>query len=251
MVKRLLLFFRTRKYELLLAALIQHLFVGIILPNQLIYFEFIWPLNMTVLGVASTGVFLEKGRVRRVIRTVLSLVVLALTLASPIMATNHFMMGLSIVYVLFFGYIFWEIIKFLAQPSYIDVDVILASACGYLLLIEISTFFFQSLYYRDPASFNGIDISNGTITYIDFVYFSSITLTSIGYGDITPNMYYTKLATALIGIVGQFYSVVLVGILISKFSSRTEAAEREQSREEPPRRPDSNGTSTNKIDINV
>lgn len=57
---------------------------------------------------------------------------------------------------------------------------------------------------------------------MDLVYFCSITLTTIGYGDITPNAYYTKLATSLIGIAGQFYSVVLLGILISKFTSREE-----------------------------
>ena len=57
--------------------------------------------------------------------------------------------------------------------------------------------------------------------YMDLVYFNSITLTSIGYGDLTPGTHYTKLITAFIGIVGQFYSVVLVGILISKFSSKS------------------------------
>jgi hypothetical protein len=54
------------------------------------------------------------------------------------------------------------------------------------------------------------------------LYYSTITLTSIGYGDITPNVHYTKLIVSLVGIVGQFYSVVLVGILISKFVSKSD-----------------------------
>lgn len=57
---------------------------------------------------------------------------------------------------------------------------------------------------------------------MDLVYFSSITLTSIGFGDITPSSYHTKLITAFFGIAGQFYVVVLVGILISKFSSKSD-----------------------------
>ena len=94
-----------------------------------------------------------------------------------------------------------------------------ASACGYFLLIEISTFLLQFFVVQNPNSFKGIDSSMSAKTYIDLVYFSSITLTSIGFGDITPNTHYTKLITAFFGIAGQFYSVVLVGILISKFTS--------------------------------
>ena len=73
--------------------------------------------------------------------------------------------------------------------------------------------------YQNPQSFKGIDFSSPAQTYIDLVYFSSVTLTSIGFGDITPNAYNTKLITSFFGIAGQFYSVVLVGILISKFTS--------------------------------
>ncbi len=55
---------------------------------------------------------------------------------------------------------------------------------------------------------------------MDLDYFCSVTLTSIGFGDIAPSACFTKLITSFFGIVGQFYSVVLVGILISKFSSK-------------------------------
>ncbi|MEO7960854.1 MAG: ion channel [Ginsengibacter sp.] len=78
----------------------------------------------------------------------------------------------------------------------------------------------QSFFYRHPGSFKGINITSPAGIFMDFVYFSSISLTSIGFGDITPTIYYTKLTTSFFGMAGQFYSVVLVGILISKFSAR-------------------------------
>jgi hypothetical protein len=107
----------------------------------------------------------------------------------------------------------------LVKPSYINVDIISASACGYFLLIEICTFLLQLFVYQNNKSFIGIDMANSATIFMDLVYFSSILLTSIGFGDITPNMYHTKLIASFFGIVGQFYSVVLVGILISKFTS--------------------------------
>ena len=58
-----------------------------------------------------------------------------------------------------------------------------------------------------------------TATYLDLVYFCSITLTSIGYGDISPGNHAAKLVVSFMGIVAHLYSVVLVGILIGKFTA--------------------------------
>lgn len=81
--------------------------------------------------------------------------------------------------------------------------------------------------YADQDSFKGIDYSSPAHVFIDLVYFCSITLTTIGFGDITPSAPHTKLASSLFGVAGQFYSVVLVGILISKFTSKSDAKQKE------------------------
>lgn len=114
---------------------------------------------------------------------------------------------------------FVEIIRFLIRPSYINVDIISASACGYFLLVEISVFLLQAFYYNDPAVLSNVSNASPAETYMDLVYFSSISITSIGFGDITPTSYVTRLIVSLFGVVSQFYAVVLVGILISKFVS--------------------------------
>ena len=220
----ILSFLHKYKYELLLAALIQHLFIGIILRDLPLYTKVIWPINMLILGIASVGVFIEKGHLKNLIQKVLFLLVVALPIGLTFWGNNPtYFLFLNIAYVLFFLLIFWEVLKYLIKPSYINTDIISASACGYFLLIEISTFLLQYFVYQNPQSFKGIDMSNPALTYTDLVYFSSITLTSIGFGDITPNSHYTKLITSFFGIAGQFYSVVLVGILISKFSSKSDS----------------------------
>ena len=213
-------FLSKNKYEILLVALVQHLFVGIVLSDMDFYVKVIWPINMIIVGIASVGVFMEKGRFKKVIKNSLFLLVLALPLSLSIIKISPQIMSIiSAVYVLFFLFIFLEVIRFLIKPSYINSDVISASACGYLLLIEVNVFLMQIFFYYNSHSFKGIDTSSTSAVYMDLVYFCSITITSIGFGDITPNSHVTKLITSLFGIIGQFYSVVLVGILISKFSS--------------------------------
>jgi hypothetical protein len=220
MYNTILAFLHKKKYELLLFALIQHLFVGIFLRDLAFYTKVIWPINMLILGAASVGVFVEKGHWKNIIQKILFLVVLALPIGLSIFGNSiPYFLFLNIAYVVFFLFIFWEVLKYLIKPSYINTDVISASACGYFLLIEISTFLLQFFVVQNPLSFKGIDGSLPALTYMDLVYFSSITLTSIGFGDILPNTHYTKLITSFFGIAGQFYSVVLVGIIISKFTS--------------------------------
>lgn len=213
-------FFTKNKYELLLFALVQHLFVGIVLRDMENYVKIIWPINMIIVGIASIGVFIEKGRFKKIIKNTLFLLVFLMPLSlSFVKNSPEFMRTISAVYVLFFLFIFLEIIRFLLKPSYINTDIISASACGYFLLIEVNVFLMQIFFYSNSHSIKGIDMSSTSAVYMDLVYFCSITITSIGFGDILPNSHVTKLVTALFGIIGQFYTVVLVGILISKFSS--------------------------------
>ncbi len=222
-MKKIFNFLLDRKYEFLLFGLLQHTFIGIFLTDLDQYRKVIWPINMVILILCCLLVFLKKGKRKNVPLILLTLSVCVLPVIAAFTGFSPwFMEFLSILYVLFFAYVFYDLLGFLIRPSYINTDIISASICGYLLLVEIMTFLMQTCYYNNPTSFKGIDNTITSGIYIDFVYYSTITLTSIGYGDILPASPQMKLLSAFFGIVGQFYSVVLVGILISKFTSRTE-----------------------------
>jgi len=214
-------FLYTNKYEILLFGLLQHLFIGILLADLSEALRFIWFINIIILGFATFGLFIQKGKRKNQIRNILLFLVVLVTIGMPFNTTNkNFIIVVNIIYILFFIFIFWEVLRFLVSPSYINKDVISAAACGYFLLIEISIFVMDTHFYQNPNSFLGLNTSTKYATFTDFVYFSSITVSSIGFGDITPNSQQTKLFVSLLGIIGQFYSVVLVGILISKFTSK-------------------------------
>lgn len=209
------------KYELLLCALILHLFIGVFIPDLSVYTRGVWLMNILLVGVASIGVFVEKGKWKKRIRNALFILVLVLPAGiSFFSGIQLYEQVLNLTYVVFFLYIFIEILKFLVKPGYVNTDIISAAGCGYFLLIEMAIFLFQFFIRSNHASFKGIDLSHYTTIFTDLVYFCSITLTSIGFGDITPATHSTKLVASMFGIIGQFYSVVLLGILIGKFTSR-------------------------------
>ena len=209
------------KYVFLLFGLIQHLFIGIFLRDFRFYAEVIWPINMFILGISSVGIFMGKGKWKNIFSNLLFVLVLVFPVILTVMwfPQRLMMQILSLVYIAFFTFIFIEVIRYLIIPGYINIDIITASACGYFLMIEVSVFLLSYFYYNNPEAFKNIDPRNVATVYTDLVYFSSIIQTTIGFGDITPNTHYTKLAVSLIGIAGHFYTVVLLGILIGKFTS--------------------------------
>lgn len=211
---------REKKYEILLFALLQHLFIGIFISDLDVYIRVIWPINMFILGLSCILVFKQKQRWKHWLRNIHFIFILLLPIGIPFFGNNsNYFIILNINYVIFFTFLLLELLRFLLKPGYINSDIISASACGFFLLIEISVFLLQILEYQNHDFFKGIDTSSPASIYTDLVYFCSITFTSIGFGDITPNHHISKLITAFIGVTGQFYTVVLVGILLSKFSS--------------------------------
>jgi hypothetical protein len=209
-----------RKYELLLLALLQHLFIGVFITNLSLYTRSLWLINIAIVGLVSIGVFREGGRWKKLIRNLLFILVLVLPVSSSFLWDyDAYYELMNLAYVCFFLFIFLEILRFLIKPGYVNADIILAAACGYFLLIEIAVFLFLFCLHQNPGSFTGISYEGHTTIFTDLVYYCSVTFTSIGFGDITAASHTTKLITSIFGITGQFYTVVLLGILISKFTS--------------------------------
>lgn len=64
------------KYSLLLLGLMQHLYIGIVLPDLDLYLNIVWPINMVVLGLASVVLFLDTQRWKRWTRNILLVLVI-------------------------------------------------------------------------------------------------------------------------------------------------------------------------------
>lgn len=71
-----------------------------------------------------------------------------------------------------------------------------------------------------PGSFKGLNPSGDGSVGLDLIYFSFVTMTTLGYGDVTPVRPIAQ-ATAYMGaVVGQFYIAVLVAGLVGGYVSQ-------------------------------
>lgn len=212
----------THRFELLLFALVMVLFNKVFFFSRSLYADLIWPVNMLLLGSVSMVAFHENERRIRFLKTLLFLGVIAV----PIFASSVFryyptaVLSL-VVYILFYGIIFVGLMKHMVQRSEVTESLIFGSLSGFLLLIMISAFSYLLIDILDTNSFQNLRGNTVPEKYHQIIYFSSITLSTIGYGDITPASDNARLLVAFWGVSGQFYMVSVVGIIISKYSSKT------------------------------
>lgn len=98
----------------------------------------------------------------------------------------------------------------------IDGNKILGAICLYILLGLIWAVLYTLVQLSFPDSF--VNISNGRAWYNlfpDFIYFSFVTITTLGFGDVSPLLPIPRFLVYLEAIIGQFYLTILVASLVS------------------------------------
>ncbi len=113
-------------------------------------------------------------------------------------------------------YLMTTLIAFMemARPSAIDINKIIGSICVYLLVGINWAFLYYFAEALQPGSFNGLNISNLELRLFELTYYSYVTLSTLGYGDITPAQPIVQTLAVLEALFGQFYIAILVAILV-------------------------------------
>ncbi len=102
-----------------------------------------------------------------------------------------------------------------------DLNTLMGAVCVYLLLGVIWAMIYGVFAYAWPeASFNGITFREDTVQFDNYLYYSFVTLTTAGYGDITPINPVIRTLAYLEMIVGQFYMAILVAGLVGLFMGK-------------------------------
>ena len=97
----------------------------------------------------------------------------------------------------------------------VDANKIIGSLSLYMLLGLIWTILYLILLTFDPQSFNGIEISDWRTTFSRVAYYSFVTLTTLGYGDISPKTHIGEFFAYMEAVAGVFYMAIFVSSLIN------------------------------------
>ena len=102
------------------------------------------------------------------------------------------------------------------RERWVTRDTLLGALAVYLLIGITSTVLYELIEILAPGSFTNIQGLSPAQLFAELNYFSLVTLTTLGYGDIAPVAATARMLAALEAIVGQFVVAAVVGLLISR-----------------------------------
>jgi hypothetical protein len=106
------------------------------------------------------------------------------------------------------------ILSRILRHNVVGIETILGALCIYVLL----GIAFAGIYTGiNDAEHNGFFAQPGPKTNVDFLYFSFITQTTVGYGDLTPGTDVGRVTVTFEALIGQVFLVTLVARLVSLY----------------------------------
>lgn len=206
---------RDRKYTWLLSALVALIVVSPFLERR----DDSWLLTALSAGVLIAVIFVVRGHYRRVwfagLLAVANLGVnlLTMTIKAPLLAFADGVLGL-----VFFGFATWVVYTDVMSARRVSADTLAGAVCVYLLLGASFGLLYYSIELLAPGSFSvSATPASAAGAWAELHYFSFVTLTTVGYGDLSPLTDQARSLAIVEGIAGQLYLAVLVARLVGKF----------------------------------
>jgi len=111
------------------------------------------------------------------------------------------------------------ILRFVFRSRRVTVDSIFGTVVAYLLLAVVFAIVHMLILHSDPLSFRlpEGELTKPGVMRSDLLYFSLVTIVTLGYGDIVPVTPLARMAAAFEGVVGQFYVAAVVAMLVGRF----------------------------------
>lgn len=129
------------------------------------------------------------------------------------------LMGSVVLFIrfIYFVMVFFSIMHYVMDRSPVTADKICGAVSAYMIMGIAWAFVYALLYRGDPAAFRVPDdlLSSETVNSIWTLYFSFTTLTTLGYGDITPVLPAAQSYAIMEAAAGQMFVAVIIARLIA------------------------------------
>lgn len=109
----------------------------------------------------------------------------------------------------------YSALKQVMSAKTVTKNHIIGSICIYLLLGLAWATLYLLILELLPEAFNGLEAKPWLTNLFNALYFSFITLTTVGYGDISPQLPVAQFFVFMESIVGSFYLAIMVASLVS------------------------------------
>jgi len=177
------------------------------------YFNFLF---LSLILLSATLTLKKSSNKLKVIRQAGYLIII-LTLIAAITDNSYFELVNRILFVLFFMLVAINLLVGIVRSKEVDTDVIFSAVAVYVLFGFCGAVLAAVIMFFEPAAFS----MNSTYSsqFHQLLYFSFVTITTTGYGDLLPIKPIARTLAIFLALFGQLYLTVIIGILIGKYLS--------------------------------
>jgi hypothetical protein len=136
----------------------------------------------------------------------------------------------NIMVVGFLAFVSYHLLCAVLDDREVTLDTIVGAICLYLLAGLLWTYLYATIILTSPSAFQlaitvdpPIASPFGKGGFQQLVYLSFVTMTTLGYGDITPVSAPAQTASYLQAVFGQFFLAVLVARLVTLYIAEVTA----------------------------
>ena len=169
---------------------------------------------VSVVTLAMSTFGFRYARLRLQTSIVFTLSVLIIVLLGVFLNANGMSSLHLFVLIIFYLWMTWLAAKQILFSGHVDGNKVVGAISIYLLIGLIWALLYLFIAQTIPGAFNGLEQRLWYDNFADGAYFSFVTLTTLGYGDISPVVPIARFLVYMEAIVGVFYLTILVASLI-------------------------------------
>jgi hypothetical protein len=130
---------------------------------------------------------------------------------------------------LFMLYVVAQVFRQVRRRSRVDFDTLIGGICIYLLLVILFSQLHTLVDVLSPGAYlsggaplvQWTEATNHDDIVAGFIYFSLTTITTLGYGDILPEITSARMLAGAEAILGQLYLALFIGRLVGLYTAQT------------------------------
>jgi len=168
--------------------------------------------SITLLLLSLIG--LREDRPRRIGLLILIGIMALASITRDVTNYQHFNFVYMFLLLVFFVTAAWLVGKKVLLTGHVDINIITGSIALYLILGFIWAILYTFLVQLEPEAIRGLEAENWINALSTMTYFSFVTLTTLGYGDMSPVTPIAQVLVILEAVTGMFYFAIVVASLI-------------------------------------
>ena len=207
------------RFNAFLATQLMVLFGSLFFPHH--FFEYTLLPLLYLLSIAA-GILMISKKKRLMWFSIALFIMAAILFGSDMLSRTQGVENILIrlsIYFVFYVCVSWNIIQQVWKAERVTKNVIVGLMSGYISLGFLAFFLFMTIQITHPGAFTGtlMESDDFALRSDGMLYYAYITLLTIGYGEIVPVIPIAQKAAILVGLMGQFYLVIITAVVVEKY----------------------------------